>query len=141
MVIDTKIENYPPEQLQILDELRTEWETITENFATLNNITSGLTVIARVNTPTTTNRAIVSNSRDCCGVYNGYQLDKIDVSDNYRMKLWNGAANPANVTAASSIVTSQWQTIAGTWNGAQIVTYLDGTPNTPSLCWSNRNTC
>lgn len=71
--------------------------------------------------------SIMSNSRDCCAQYTGFQLDFNKTSMNLNARLWANGTGPALVIAAPNAVTlGRWHHVAMTYNGNAIVLYIDG---------------
>ncbi len=69
---------------------------------------------------------ITSNSRDCCGSYNGTGF-KVS-SDNYLYaRIWNDSS--ATVSSNSALNIGQWYHAAFTYNGNLISLYIDGELN------------
>ncbi|MGH1404827.1 MAG: LamG domain-containing protein [Alphaproteobacteria bacterium] len=95
------------------------------NDPSINGITGNITVSVWVKADTLgDNKSILSNSRDCCGTYNGFELDRRSTGA-YRFTLWNGTSR--SISTPVIAVTDRWQHIVGTYDGAQIRIYVDGT--------------
>jgi len=68
---------------------------------------------------------LFSNSRDCCGSYNGYEL-RI-VGGFMRFTIWN--STNANVISTYSLPLNSWYHIIATYDGSQLKLYINGIIN------------
>lgn len=72
---------------------------------------------------------IVSNDRDCCGVYAGYSLFIVGTRGYFQ--IW-GKENPGDIAERYRIDTvrnisfEKWHHLVGTFNGTELKIYLDG---------------
>lgn len=67
---------------------------------------------------------LISNTRDCCGTYNGYGLRINNSIPSF--SIWNGMPAPATINSTMSIGLNQWYHIVGTYNQSQIRIYVNG---------------
>lgn len=70
--------------------------------------------------------AIISNSRDCCAVYNGFQIHTSASNGAIGSRLWAGEATPAGSMSTGAYTAGAWQHIVLTYDGAQARLYIDG---------------
>jgi prepilin-type N-terminal cleavage/methylation domain-containing protein len=65
---------------------------------------------------------VISNTRDCCGTYNGYSLR---ISNGFpRVEIWNGTLTALSSTIAQNL--NQWNYIVGVFDGSTIKVYVNG---------------
>lgn len=89
----------------------------------VNNINNALTIAAWVYPKETSPyEYIVSNSRDCCGSYNGYELRIYNGKGFFQ--IWNSSGHA--IATKENISLNNWHHIVGTFNGSQLNIYLDG---------------
>ena len=69
-----------------------------------------------------TQNYILSNSRDCCGSYKGYEI-RI-VSNKSFVRLWNSAAD--SVSGNIDILPNTWYYLGFTYNKTNIILYVNG---------------
>lgn len=89
------------------------------------NPSGSFTILAFYNRNTTGSyNYLYSNSRDCCGVYDG-----IDLVDNgaYRIRLWDDVRSDIAMTGAT--VSGTWYHVATTVEGTSISHYINGALN------------
>lgn len=93
--------------------------------ASINNISTNVTVAGWINTYDLTNSYsyIFSNDRDCCGVYKGYDL-RIQTTGP-RFQVW-GIDSTNHMAFAGAVPKNQWNHFAGTYDGTQLQIYKNG---------------
>jgi hypothetical protein len=107
------------------------------NDASINSIVNEITIVTLIEPERTNNSAIITNSRDSSGAYDGFNLAQRDPMDNFTFRLWDTAGSPINATGASTNLVSGYQHVASTWDGAQMITYVDNVANTPTAYGGN----
>lgn len=71
--------------------------------------------------------SIMSNARDCCATYTGFQIDFNRTTLNLLGRLWMGGGGPASsIMIPASVTVGQWQHIALTYDGTNFRLYLNG---------------
>ncbi len=88
------------------------------------NISDAITVSAWVRPPNGVSQAIVSNSRDCCGTYNGFQLGR-DSSNRFAFTVWNSTDTLTLSPAFPS--SGGWYHVTGTFDGSNVRIFVNGT--------------
>lgn len=77
---------------------------------------------------------LISNSRDCCATYNGFQLHYTKTAPySVSSRLWWGTTSVSSLSY-SGMTLNQWQHIVLTYNGTNQIMYKDGVQvaiNTP----------
>lgn len=75
--------------------------------------------------PTTTSsyQYLISNARDCCGTYYGYEMWFNLGTPSFQ--IWNGTS--AGVSAGTTVPLNQYVNIVGTYNGSVLNIYVNGT--------------
>ncbi len=100
--------------------------------ASLNNISEAVTVAGWIYCREASPpwyQYIVSNDRDCCGVYAGYSLFISGTRGNFQ--IW-GKENPGDtaeryrIWTIKNISLNKWHHLVGTFNGTELKIYLDG---------------
>lgn len=73
--------------------------------------------------------SILSNTRDCCAAYTGFQLQYNRTTFDLVGMLWaNGTSSPAATVSKSAIMTvGTWRHLVLTYNGTVFSLYVDGT--------------
>jgi len=77
--------------------------------------------------PENTNRnfmTLFSNSRDCCGTYNGIQLQLREATGLLGFKIWNSAVRTIN--ADTPVNRNEWNHVAATYDGEVMNLFLNG---------------
>lgn len=89
----------------------------------IGNLTQ-ISVIASINV-VDGSQPIMSNSRDCCGTYNGFTMfyDYTGLANTTAFTLWAGTAN--GLTAGTVTPQNQWVRLANTYNNATMISYVD----------------
>jgi hypothetical protein len=67
---------------------------------------------------------LLSNSRDCCGTYYGYEL-RINNGD-FEFQIWNSSSADARTIGAAYNELDRWYCVHGTYDGSVIKVYVDG---------------
>lgn len=103
-----------------------DYITVGNNTA-YNGLTGNLTVDMWWMT-TDANRSLnymISNARDCCGTYNGFELlCYVSTFPRVLMTVWDGTAGQA--ASNTQINSNQWYNIVFTHNGSQGRLYMNG---------------
>lgn len=69
---------------------------------------------------------LISNSRDCCGSYNGFQIHVMQSNSAIGTRLWYGPSYSG--MSYSVLPTGSWAHVALTYDGQDSVLYLNGQP-------------
>lgn len=71
--------------------------------------------------------SIVSNTRDCCSTYNGFQI-QVNRTSPYAVssRIWAGGAGPASTVSYNGLAISAWKHVVMTYNGTTLAMYIDG---------------
>ena len=72
--------------------------------------------------PSSTQNYVLSNSRDCCGSYKGYEIRII--SNKLFVRLWNSAAD--SISGNIDILPNTWYYLGFTYNKTNIILYVNG---------------
>ncbi len=71
--------------------------------------------------------SIMSNSRDCCAQYIGFQIDYNKSTYNLVGRLWaNGNGAASSLAATNAITLGSWHHVAVTYDGSSFILYLNG---------------
>lgn len=70
--------------------------------------------------------ALLSNARDCCAAYNGFQIHYNASLNQIGTRLWWGATSSSNL-AYSSFTANTWRHVVLTYDGSATRLYIDGT--------------
>lgn len=68
---------------------------------------------------------IVSNTRDCCSTYNGFQLHYTNSSSLVSSRIWWGTTSMSSLSA-SSVTAGTWRHVALTYDGSVSRLYING---------------
>lgn len=104
-------------------------ELVTAGTHAYNTVTVSAWVKAEADA-VTGNRGVVSNSRDCCGTYGGYQLEvnHPDATNvNARFRIWNSTGTTSYGTNDVALTTGVWTHLVGTYDGSDVKLYKNGT--------------
>lgn len=96
------------------------------NLGTSDALTPSRFTIAgwvRINNVPYTYNYIYSNARDCCGTYNGIEL-QISAASKLQGRIWNGSGS--TMTSNATIATSTWTHVAFSYSGSTRALYING---------------
>jgi len=90
-----------------------------------NNLTDSVTVSAWIySRENDWYQYIVSNDRDCCGIYRGYSL--FVCWDRPAFQIWGSDSQRHRVYSQKTVSLNKWYHVVGTFNGKELKIYLDG---------------
>jgi hypothetical protein len=69
--------------------------------------------------------AVVSNSRDCCGTYHGYELDAPTSNKRAGFRVWTASGNAVAIYSPD-LPLNTWTHLAGSFDGSTLKLYVNG---------------
>ena len=100
--------------------------------ASISNTGGKITVVANVYLDNNdTFQTIVSNARDCCGVYDGINYVYRYGGQQITARLWNSTGASNSFQDPTAITAGQWVQLAFTYDDAQLIHYRDAVADAP----------